>query len=121
MTNAHRQQRARILIKRVTRLAGQFPEFGRLVDCFLDDLEHQANRTPETDRQLVLSAIHHGAWTMEDLESETNLTRAEIQRILDALLAARIIIDGGRHNEKNSNGGRPKRLYLPAPNLIPAK
>jgi hypothetical protein len=113
-----RSKRARDLAKRLTKLVAAFPEFRAILKDPLELLRDQANRTPENDRVLVLRAIHVGAWTIDDLRTETRLARPELQRLLDGLLAANIIITGTR-KERNTTGGRPKLLYLPAPNFQP--
>jgi hypothetical protein len=119
-TDAHRrrQRRALRVIERLDRLCSDYPEFRRILEDPIDLMKHEAKRTPASDRQLILNAIHTGAWTMKDIQDEVKLSRADIQKHLDQMLAAGIIIEGHR-NEKNENGGRPTGLWIPAPNVIP--
>jgi hypothetical protein len=111
-THHNRRQRAKALARRLKKLAQNFPEFSPILADPLFFLK------THSDRALVLHAIHDGAWAMEDLRRETKLPRGEIQKLLDALVAAQIIITVAS-KEKNPVGGRPKILYLPAPNLHP--
>lgn len=118
--HAHQRRckRARDLAKRLSKLVISYPEFRAILEDPLEHLEHQASRTPESDRSLVLNAIHTGAWTIKEICNETRLARPELQTILDALVAAKIVIIGKR-KEKNPTGGPPTLLYLPAPNFQP--
>lgn len=72
---------------------------------------------PEALRQLVLDAIHLGAWTIKELIDDTELPRQKLQTILTEAVKARIIITTTRNN-RDPNGGRPETLYLPGPNSI---
>jgi len=109
-----RRRRAQLLISRLNRLADSYPEFRRSLDGAIEDLQTQTNRTPESDRALILSAIHLGAWTVDELLDEVGFSRPETQTILDELLAANVIFVSQR-NEGDRLGGRPKKLYMPAP------
>ena len=119
-THAHerRRQRGQQLLARLAKLASSFPEFRAAIGESLDLVKHQIDRSPESDRQFILSAIHLGAWTIDELRDETKLTRAEIQKHLDELLAANTILRK-ESQEKTKLGGRPKILWLPAPNHQP--
>lgn len=118
--NDRRRERGRRLLARLAKLSSSFPEFRSALTESLDLIKHEINRCPESDRQLILHAIHLGAWTIEDLKAETRLTRAELQTHLDQLLAVNTILRK-ESQEKNKLGGRPKILWLPAPNHQPSK
>ncbi len=117
--HARRRQRGRRLLARLSNLSSNFPEFRTALAESHDLIQQQIDRCPDTDRRLILAAIHLGAWTIDELGDETKLTRAEIQKILDQLLAAKTILRK-ESQEKNKLGGRPKILWLPAPNYQPA-
>lgn len=107
-----RRQRARALARRLTTLAKHFPEFSHLIEDPLLVLQYQSNRA------LVLHAIHTGAWTIEAITRETRLSRQKVQTVLDALVHAKIILTAPC-KEENTNGGRPRLLYFPHPNSNP--
>lgn len=113
-----RRKRGQRLLARLSRLSSDYPEFKTALRESLQLVTLQINRCPESDRQLILHAIHLGAWTIEELTDETKLTRVEIQRILDELLAAKTIIKKVPQ-QKPAFRGRPKTLWLPAPNYQP--
>jgi len=119
-TNAYdrRRKRGQRLLARLSRLSSDYPEFKTAIGESLDLVTIQINRNPESDRQLILHAVHLGAWTIEELVDETKLTRVEIQRILDELHAAKTILRKVSQ-EKPALRGRPKILWLPAPNHQP--
>jgi hypothetical protein len=119
-THAHnrRRERGRRLIARLAKLVATFPEFRTALLESIDLVQYEINRCPESDRQSVLHAIHLGAWTIDEIREETRLTRAELQKHLDQLLALNTIIRK-ESQEKNKFGGRPKILWLPAPNHQP--
>ena len=118
--NDRRRARGRRLLARLAKLASSFPEFKNALAESLDLVQLEIDRCPESDRQLVLHAIHLGAWTIDEIMDETRLTRAELQKHLDQLLALAIILRK-ESQEKNKLGGRPKILWLPAPNHQPEK
>lgn len=68
--------------------------------------------TPQ-QQSFILNAIHLGAYTIKELMDESGLTRPRLQLILDHLVTSRIVITAPR---RNSIGGRPELLYMPAPN-----
>lgn len=113
-----RRKRGQRLLAQLSRLSSDYPEFKTALRESLELVTHQINRCPESDRQLILHAVHLGAWTIEELTDETKLTRVEIQRILDDLHAAKTIIKKVSQ-EKPALRGRPKILWLPAPNYEP--
>jgi maltooligosyltrehalose synthase len=119
-THAHdrRKKKGRTLLARLLKLSSDFPEFRAAIGESLDLVKHQIERCPESDRQLILHAIHLGAWTMDELTDDSKLTRPEIQKILDGLLVTKTVIRK-ESQEKNKLGGRPKILWLPAPNYQP--
>lgn len=118
--NTRRRKRARTLAARIRKLIESFPEFRAVLDESLLLVQQQIERNPESDRQIVLAAIHLGAWTIDELLEETRLTRAELQKILDDFLANHVVLRK-ESQEKNTLGGRPKILWLPAPNHQPQK
>jgi len=107
-----RRQRARALAKHLATLARHFPEFQHLIEDPLLLLQHQSNRA------LVLHAIHMGAWKVREIQTETKLPLTEIQRLLKTLVESKIIFTTTR-KDQNEEGGRPTVLYLPAPNSHP--
>ncbi len=115
---ARRRKRGQLLVGRLKKLSSSFPEFRDYLAESLELIQEQIDRNPESDRQLVLSAIHLGAWTIDDLKHETKLSRGELQKILDAEHAKKIILKK-ESQETDKLGGRPKILWLPAPNLEP--
>jgi len=107
-----RQRRAGDVIKNVTRLAAEYPEFRRILDAAVEHLTEQTERTPESDRALVMAAIDLGAWTFEEIIDEVHFARSEVQSILDDLLE-RNLITATQQRESDILGGRPKILYQP--------
>lgn len=107
-----RRRRAGDVIINVTRLADEYPEFRPILDEAVEHLTQQTERTPESDRALVMAAIDLGAWTFEEIFDEVHFARAELQSILDELLDANLIVMA-QHNEGDILGGRPKILYKP--------
>lgn len=107
-----RRRRAGDVITNVSRLADQYPEFRPILEIAVEHLTQQTERTPESDRALVMAAIDQGAWTFEEILDEVHFARSEVQAILDELLAANFIITT-QHNEGDVLGGRPKILYKP--------
>jgi hypothetical protein len=107
-----RRQRARALAKHLATLSQHFPEFSHLIQDPLLLLEHQSNRA------LVLHAIHTGAWKIREIQTETRLPIAKLQPILKVLLESNIIFTTTEKDD-NEKGGRPALLYLPSPNSHP--
>lgn len=108
-------RRALELIGWLEPLRLAYPEFDATLVDSIEDLQLEANRNPEADRQLILSAIHLGHWRISDLLDELPISRKELKVILDSLVADSIVITRIPH-VRNDLGGRPETLYLPAPN-----
>lgn len=113
VTTKRRRERAERVIVRLNRICKDFPEFRRIMLEPIEQMHEQAERTPETDRQLVLAAVHLGAWIVNEIQSETNLSRRQVQRHLDNLVENKIVITTTR--PADGREGRPETLYLPAP------
>ena len=116
-TKAHerRQESGKKLVARLKRLCSSFPEFKSALSESVELVTAEITRNPEGDRELILHAIHCGAWTMDELKEESGLTRLAIQKILDELERAGIIVRSVRKESENSLGGRPKILWIPTP------
>ncbi|MEP6743428.1 MAG: hypothetical protein ABJB61_13095 [bacterium] len=94
-----------------------YPEFDGILAGAIEDLQHEAKRNPEADRQLVLSAIHLGSWTIGDLLLELPMKRKPLQTILDHLVVKEVVIKSVQ-DSRDDLGGRPTILYLPAPSSL---
>jgi len=115
LVSKRKQRRALDLIAWLQPLRLAYPEFDAILEGSIEDLEHEAARNPEADRQIVLTAIHSGLWSITDLLEELPIKRKQLQAILDPLVAAGILLK--KTPEVRSDlGGRPEALYLPAPN-----
>ena len=110
-----KSRRAQLLIGWLEPLRLAFPEFNPILQGSIHQLKHEAKRNPESDRQLVLNAIHAGAWTIDDITDELPLIkRKPLQKILDSLVASKTVFTDIR-KPKEALGGRPQTLYLPYP------
>lgn len=107
-----RRQRAQALAKHLETLSSHYPEYAHLIQDPLLILEQQ------TQRALVLHAIHEGAWTIEEIQRETRLPRQKVRTIIEALVQASILFTTSRKH-RDEDGGRPVLMYLPAPNSHP--
>lgn len=112
-----RRRRALDLVGWIAPLKLAFPEFESIIGGAIQDLEHEANRNPESDRQLILAAVHSGIFGTSDLVDELQMKRKELQTHLDALVLANCLIRTTRKS-KYVVGGRPEYLYIPAPNSL---
>jgi hypothetical protein len=74
------------LLSALSHLNRRFPDFRRDLQDVSDRVRWRLSRTPETDRQLILSAIDIGCFTLADLLEELELSEAEIKSHLDAML-----------------------------------
>mgnify|MGYP003289906523 CR=1 FL=1 len=121
-TPAHdrRRRRAQTLRSHLVRLMESFDEFRSILESAIEEVDREAKRNPTTDRDLVLNALHCGAWTVDELLEETKVTRPELDRILKDLIAAEIIFSKPSRRP-NPKGGRPAILYFPVPNTVPEK
>lgn len=107
-----RRRRAGAVITNVARLADLYPEFRPILNVAVEHLTEQTERTPESDRALVMAAIDQGAWTFEEIIDEVHFARSEVQSILDELLELNLI-KATQRKEGDILGGRPKILYQP--------
>lgn len=112
-----KSRRALLLIEKLQPLLLEFPEFKTILADSIEELRHETSRNPESDNQMVLHAIHCGAWTISDLLEELpTLRRKALERILGELLDGQTIMTAPQ--PKRSEGGRPpETLYIPVPNI----
>jgi hypothetical protein len=107
--NSKRQGKAHKAIEKLQAWREEFPEFAHHQKRIIQTLQRDASSTPETDKELVLSAIKeecHKVYEIQDF-TDNMLSVSRIHHAIDRLIAAGAIYEraptvreGNRHNKE---------------------
>lgn len=100
------------LWKALTRLEQKFPDFSRQLEPAIEAVIFQARRDKQSDKDLVLSALEAGCWVIEEIATETGLSRWDTQKILDELSGPGVDLVEIKQEYRPVEVGRKSRTRL---------
>lgn len=111
--NISRNARIRICIQDAERFRHLLPELEHIWGPLIHDLSWQILRTPEGDRQKILTEIGRGAWTVGELCTDSRLPRDVVVDMLrDLAESGRVSMRIPRRAGSGANGVNLKGLPI---------
>lgn len=107
--NPKRAKRSRLAVIDLLLWCEAYPEFAHHQKAIVPVIERDAFSTPETDRQIVLSAIEEECHKVYEIQDYTDnmLSVSRIHHAIDYLIAEKVIYEraptvreGNRHNKE---------------------
>ncbi|MDT5061508.1 MAG: hypothetical protein QOH63_1967 [Acidobacteriota bacterium] len=107
--NSKRQHRADEAVEKLQQWCEVFPEFAHHQSPIISIIARDANSTPATDRERVVTAIKNGCSKVYEIQEYTDnmLSVSRIHHAIDYLIAEKVICErapmvreGNRHNKE---------------------